>query len=214
MHRFVMIWLLLCVVGVVMMNGCSASNVDTASRASTAIPVAGLSGPVSSFIYRVPSGAMEPTLLIGVRVAIKKRPPSVGAIVVYYSPEGFAAEECGPKAHVVKSGGAACDMPIPKVSKIMLIKRIVAGPEDEIYVRKGHVYRKVHSSDYFVRENDSYIRACGARSACNFPSPIRIPAGHWFLMGDNRGESDDSRFWGPVPTAWIVGTAMRAVTHR
>ena len=37
---------------------------------------------------------------------------------------------------------------------------------------------------------------------------IRIPADHWFMMGDNRGESDDSRFWGPVPTGWIVGGAF------
>ena len=41
---------------------------------------------------------------------------------------------------------------------------------------------------------------------CNFPTPITIPAGEWFVIGDNRGESDDSRFWGPVPTSWIVGT--------
>jgi signal peptidase I len=37
---------------------------------------------------------------------------------------------------------------------------------------------------------------------------ITVPAGHWFMMGDNRGESDDSRFWGPVPTGWIIGGAF------
>jgi signal peptidase I len=55
------------------------------------------------------------------------------------------------------------------------------------------------------READSYIRPCSGVSECNFPVPITIPAGDWFLLGDNRGESDDSRFWGPVPTSWIVG---------
>jgi signal peptidase I len=43
---------------------------------------------------------------------------------------------------------------------------------------------------------------------CNFLTPIKIPAGRWFMMGDNRGESDDSRFWGPVPTSWIIGGAF------
>lgn len=61
----------------------------------------------------------------------------------------------------------------------------------------------------FVRESDPYIRSCGPAPECSFPDPIKIPAGYWFMMGDNRGASDDSRFWGPVPTAWIVGTGSR-----
>lgn len=150
---------------------------------------------------------MEPTLPLGARVVIKEGRPAVGAIAVYHPPEGFAAEQCGPKPHIVKPGGAACDASIPKASKIKLIKRIVAGPGDEIYVRNGRVYRKADGSSEFVRENAQYVRACGSRPECDFPVPIKILAGHWFLMGDNRGESDDSRFWGPVPTAWIVGVA-------
>jgi signal peptidase I len=40
------------------------------------------------------------------------------------------------------------------------------------------------------------------------PEAVRVPAGHWFMMGDNRGESDDSRFWGPVPEDWVIGGAF------
>ncbi len=78
----------------------------------------------------------------------------------------------------------------------------------EIYIKEGHVYRKAAGKSTFVREKDSYIRECGSSPECNFPTPIKIPAGHWFMMGDNRGESDDSRFWGPVPTGWIIGEAF------
>ena len=69
---------------------------------------------------------------------------------------------------------------------------------------EGHVIRNG------TREPDRYIRPCANPKApeCNFPTPVKIPAGHWFMMGDNRGESDDSRFWGPVPTGWIVGGAF------
>jgi signal peptidase I len=32
-----------------------------------------------------------------------------------------------------------------------------------------------------------------------------IPRGEYFMLGDNRGDSDDSRFWGPIPESWIIG---------
>jgi signal peptidase I len=110
---------------------------------------------------------------------------------------------------VIKLGGAACSTPVPREdSGTNFIKRVVAGPGDEIYIKEGHVYRKAAGKSTFVREHDSYIRECGVSPECNFPDPIKIPAGHWFMMGDNRGESDDSRFWGPVPTGWIIGAAI------
>lgn len=90
---------------------------------------------------------------------------------------------------------------------VKFIKRIVAGPNDEIYVRAGHVYRKASGASTFTKENDSYASPCRPASLpeCNFPTPIEIPAGRWFMLGDNRGHSDDSRFWGSIPAAWIVG---------
>jgi signal peptidase I len=39
--------------------------------------------------------------------------------------------------------------------------------------------------------------------------PIRVPAGEYYLLGDNRGVSDDSRYWGPVPSSWIIGTVVQ-----
>ena len=159
-------------------------------------------------VYRVPSGAMEPTLPIGTSVVLNEDPPVVGAIAVFHPPQGAEMQECGPKPHVLKLGGSACDAPVPvEDSGVRFIKRIVGGPGDEIYIEEGHVYRKAAGASDFVRESDPYIRSCGTSPECSFPEPIKIPTGNWFMMGDNRGESDDSRFWGPVPTAWIVGMA-------
>ena len=150
---------------------------------------------------------MEPTLSIGTRVVVIAEQPKVDDIVVFHPPEGAQQEQCGPTPHTVKLGGAACAEPVPQQSSIKFIKRIVAGPGDEIYIKEGHVYRRAAGTSQFVREQDSYIRECGASPECDFPTPIKIPAGEWFMMGDNRGESDDSRFWGPVPTSWIIGVA-------
>jgi signal peptidase I len=176
----------------------------------------GLALGIQAFIvkpYRIPSGSMEPTLAIGQRVLVNRigmdfSEPHVGEIAVFHPPEGAEQEECGPTAHVIKLGEAPCASPLPKESSVNFIKRIVAGPGDEIYIKEGHVYRKQAGKSAFVREQDSYIRACGESPECNFPKAIKVPPGHWFMMGDNRGESDDSRFWGPVPTGWIIGQAI------
>jgi len=158
-------------------------------------------------IYRIPSGSMEPTLRIGQHAYVQTASYHLqtGDIVIFHPPAGAVQEECGPKPHVVRLGGAACAQPVSEAANIRFIKRVVAGPGDQIYIKEGHVYLKVSGMSTFVREQDSYIRPCGTSPECNFPTPITVPPGHWFLMGDNRGESDDSRFWGPVPTGWIVG---------
>jgi signal peptidase I len=170
----------------------------------------GLALGIQAFIvkpYRIPSGSMEPTLTIGQRVLVDRigthfSKPQVGEITVFHPPEGAQQEQCGPVPHTVKLGGQACSEPVPKEASVNFIKRIVGGPGDVISIHEGHVTRNGKP------EQDSYIRECGASPECNFPIPIKVPAGHWFMMGDNRGESDDSRFWGPVPTSWIIGEAF------
>jgi signal peptidase I len=157
--------------------------------------------------YRIPSGSMEPTLKVGQRVLVNRigmhfGEPHVGEIVVFHPPKDAEQQICGPAPHMVTPGGAACDSPEPQEASVNFIKRIVAGPGDTLYIKEGHAY--VNGK----REKDSYINPCEGGSECNFPTPIKIPAGHWFMMGDNRGESDDSRFWGPVPRSWIIGGAF------
>jgi signal peptidase I len=156
--------------------------------------------------YRIPSGSMEPTLHIGQRVLVDRigthfGDPHVGEIAVFHPPEGATQEVCG-GGQRVSPGGAPCSRPVDKEAGVNFIKRIVAGPGDTNKIIEGHVIRNGK------REKDSYIRPCPGVAECNFPVPIKVPPGHWFMMGDNRGESDDSRFWGPVPTSWIIGGAF------
>jgi signal peptidase I len=194
------------ITGAALIAGCGSGKTVTVvfkTGSSVTPPAATVSPPAK--VYKVPSGSMEPTLSVGARVVVTAEQPKVDDIVVFHPPEGAQQEECGPTPHTVKLGGAACAEPVPQQSSIKFIKRIVAGPGDEIYIEDGHVYRRVAGTSQFVRERDSYIRECGASPECDFPTPIKIPAGEWFMMGDNRGESDDSRFWGPVPTSWIIG---------
>jgi signal peptidase I len=163
--------------------------------------------------YKIPTGSMEPTLEVGQRVLVNRvgmalGEPHVGEIAVFHPPANAEEGECGNDSHPVTPGGAACDETDDQPASVNFIKRIVAGPGDEIYISQGHVYRRAAGAATFKREADSYIKPCGDNSECNFPRAIRIPPGHWFMMGDNRGDSDDSRFWGPVPTGWIIGQAF------
>jgi signal peptidase I len=163
--------------------------------------------------YRIPTGSMEPTLQIGQRVLVNRigmrlEGPHIGEIAVFHPPQGADEEtsegepKCGTNGRPVVEGKAACSKPVPQEASVTFIKRIVAGPGDTIFIKSGHVYRNG------VREHDPYIAPCEEEEGCDFPTPIKIPPGHWFMMGDNRGNSDDSRYWGPVPTNWIIGGAF------
>jgi signal peptidase I len=152
--------------------------------------------------YRIPSPSMVPTLDVGQRVLTNRliEHPSVGDVVVFHPPHGadFQNPVCG---NLNQGNGhpQACGEPTPQESSQTFIKRVVGGPGDTIQIINGHVYRNG------VPEKDSYIVPC---PSCNFRTPIKIPPGDYFMMGDNRPDSEDSRYWGPVPDNWIIGVAF------
>ena len=168
----------------------------------------GLAFLIQAFIvkpYRIPSGSMEPTLAIGQRILTNRliNHPSVGDVVVFHPPHG--ADPISPVCASAAQGeghSQACDTPTQTESSQTFVKRVVAGPGDRLSIVNGHVIRNGK------RERDPYIEPCGADSSCNFPTTITVPPGDYFMMGDNRGASDDSRFWGPVPDKWVIGVAF------
>ena len=81
------------------------------------------------------------------------------------------------------------------------VKRIVAGPDDVIRSESGRVFRNnVALADDFIpaeyRSTDTW-------------GPTRIPRGYFFVMGDHRNNSSDSRSWGLVPRRYILGRVAR-----
>jgi signal peptidase I len=154
--------------------------------------------------YRVTSGSMEPTLQVGQRFAADSSgSPRIGDIVVFHPPAGARPADpvCGASGQGAGSS-EGCGLPVPRESGAVFVKRVVAGPGDEIAIVDGHAVRNG------ALEHEPYIEPCAAGSPCSFPTPVRVPAGEYYLLGDNRGDSDDSRFWGPVPSSWIIGTVV------
>jgi signal peptidase I len=157
--------------------------------------------------YRIPSGSMEPTLGIGQHILVERlaNTPHIGDIVVFHPPKNYG-NGCADPAQGGDEGGAnagqACDVAQRQESALTFVKRVVGLPGDHLRIVGGHVYRNGH------RERDGYIDRCAQGDPCDFPQPIVVPKGDYYMMGDNRGQSDDSRFWGPVPRAWIIGKAF------
>jgi len=158
--------------------------------------------------YQIPSESMEPTLDVGQRVLVNRflyhfKDPQIGDVVVFHPPAGADhGSQCGVPGGSPEQG-EPCPEPTPGRSDQNFIKRIVAGPGDTLSVKDGHpVVNGVEKTD------EPYTNPCGAAPVCNLPKQITIPPDHWFMMGDNRGASDDSRFWGPVPKEWIIGEAF------
>jgi signal peptidase I len=180
----------------------------------------GLALLIQAFVvkpYQIPSPSMVPTLDVGQRVLVNRfiyhlHDPNIGDIVVFHPPTG--ATGGGPECGDQHTSNEACPKPDATESDQNFIKRIVAGPGDQLKIVNGHpiVRSQVSAADWRndVPPQESYINPCrsGDQSACNLRKPITIPSNDYFMMGDNRGKSDDSRFWGPVPRDWIIGEAF------
>jgi signal peptidase I len=142
--------------------------------------------------YRIPSSSMEPTLhcarpasgcesrfsdrVLANRLIYHFRDPRRGEIVVFKVPD-LARERCG-------AGG-------------VFVKRIIGLPGELLEERRGYVYINGKKLD------EPYIKPA-RRDFQNF-HPLKIDPGHYFMMGDNRASSCDSRVWLTVPRANIIG---------
>ena len=169
----------------------------------------GLAFGIQAFLikpYKIPSPSMVPTLEVGQRVLVNRLEthfgdPAVGDILVFHPPKGI--EESLSNCGVQHPADQACPAPTPGDADTTFIKRVVGLPGDRLRIVDGHVIRNGK------RESDSYIAPCGPDGQdCDLPKPITVPAGHYFMMGDNRDNSLDSRFWGFVPDRNIVGKAF------
>ena len=177
----------------------------------------GLALGIQAFLvrpYQIPSGSMIPTLEIHQRILVNRltyrlgADPSIGDVVVFHPPLNAVPEEQAEKdvslpECPVPAKRSACPTPGDQEADSTFVKRVVAGPGDTLKIVDGHPIVNGEAID----ESEWTLRKCRL-SDCNYPEEITIPPDHYFMMGDNRGASKDSRYWGPVPRDWLIGEAF------
>lgn len=155
--------------------------------------------------YEIPSASMEPTLNINQRILVDRigmhfSSPQIGDIMVFHPP---AVETCADPNEGAnnfdQAEPEACDVARGRPSSQTYVKRIVGLPGDHLRIIDGQVWRNGR------REPDSFTIPCDGAGDCNFPRTFTVPPGDYYMMGDNRPDSLDSRFWGPVPRRWLIG---------
>lgn len=144
--------------------------------------------------FKIPSSSMEDNLLIGDHILVNK---------FVYAPTQFAWEKKVLPIDDVKRGDVIV-FKFPEEPSRNFIKRVIGIGGETVEIRNKQVYingkpipepYKFHKAEFF------------GLTAENF-GPVKVPEGYYFVLGDNRDNSKDSRAWGFVPKDYIKGRAF------
>ena len=156
--------------------------------------------------FKIPSGSMEDNLLIGDHLVVNKfmyghvADTALHALLPYRDPRR----------------GDVVVFKWPEDPRRDFIKRCVAIAGDTVEMREQQLYLNgtpvdepfvVHKRTKIRDTPGSGNRTWRFRNRDNF-GPYTVPDGHIFCLGDNRDNSSDSRYWGPVPVSYVKGRAV------
>ena len=151
--------------------------------------------------FQIPTGSMEPTLLVGDFLLVNK--------VVYYNPVFSVEKWILPRKEIKRYDIVV--FKYPKELRKDFVKRVIALEREKIEIKNKQVYindepipesYKVHNDSQIRSKKDYYFYNDVIRDNCG---PMFVPAGHCFVMGDNRDNSQDSRYWGFLSLDYIKG---------
>jgi len=186
--------------------------------------------------FRIPSGSMKSSLLVGDHLFAKKfaygiSTPHLPFLEIPLIP--------GTDGHIIDGDtplrGDIVIFRFPQNPSVHFVKRCVALPGDVLFVNEKDLYVHMNEGDDYIKNNypaeqiivaldmlfvknpyqaehpginhdDAVINDGKTHMPIFFTPPIKVPENEYFMMGDNRDHSNDSRFWGTVPYGLIEGT--------
>src|SRR5256885_1241112 len=171
--------------------------------------------------FEIPSSSMENTLLIGDHVFVNR---------IQFAPKSSWVGPLLPYREVRRGDIVVFLHPDPQYAGMYVVKRVIGVPGDHIHLRNGVVYRNGVALDepYVLHDRDnledSYRNnfptvppsdgdGLSVNWSVDLPSHVQgedlvVPPDSFFAMGDHRGVSLDSRYWGFIPKANIIGRPM------
>ena len=150
--------------------------------------------------FKIPTGSMEPNLLVGDHLLVNK---------FVFAPTASAIERAVlPIRDIVR--GDVIVFKFPEEPERDFIKRVIGLPGDTIEVRSRQVFingsrLEEPYAHYLFPVGDDEAGSLDVRARYG---PVTVPASHYFMMGDNRDNSQDSRYWGFLPAHYVKGRAL------
>ena len=151
--------------------------------------------------FKIPTGSMENNLLIGDHLLVNK---------FVFSPTTTSVERALLPIRSIRRGDIVV-FKYPDEPDRDFIKRVIGLPGETVELKAKKVYIDGHPLD------EPYVHflepASDSQEVTQFDvreryGPVRVPEGHYFVMGDNRDNSQDSRYWGFLPRDYVKGRAL------
>lgn len=151
--------------------------------------------------FKIPTGSMKPNLLVGDHLLVNK---------FIFAPTASALERALLPMRPIERGDIVV-FKFPEEPERDFIKRVVGLPGDALELRN----QTIHINGMPLLEPYAHylFPPMGEGQAGGFDlrrkyGPVTVPEGHYFMMGDNRDDSQDSRFWGFLPASYVKGRAL------
>jgi signal peptidase I len=154
--------------------------------------------------FKIPTGSMEPNLLIGDHLLVNK---------FVFGPTASGLERALLPMAAIERGDVVVHK-YPEEPERDFIKRVIGLPGETLEVREKKVYidGKALEGPYahFIQPPAAFsaLHEVTSGDVRERYGPVTVPANHYFVMGDNRDNSQDSRYWGFLPREYIKGRAL------